>query len=148
MELTLGQRLRQGSLGVWHMVSPYLDGLGIASVCVCILVCIYYNVILAWCLVYFVNSFKSPLPWSTCPKEKVMEGKFFFALFNFLSIPLRKLASYKLFVNLYNTIQVIFRLYFRASTRQYFVAGRLGTTLAGAAFPNSAELQDNRDQEP
>lgn len=74
MELTLGQRLRQGSLGVWHMVSPYLDGLGIASVCVCILVCIYYNVILAWCLVYFVNSFKSPLPWSTCPKEKVMEG--------------------------------------------------------------------------
>uniref|UniRef100_A0A7M5WTB9 Transporter n=3 Tax=Clytia hemisphaerica TaxID=252671 RepID=A0A7M5WTB9_9CNID len=74
MELCLGQRLRNGSVGVWHLVSPYLDGLGFASVVICIMVCLYYNVILSWCLIYFVNSFKNPLPWSECPKVTITKG--------------------------------------------------------------------------
>jgi len=74
MELCIGQRLRKGSSGVWHAISPYLDGVGVASAIVCFLVCLYYNVILAWCMIYFVNSFKNPLPWSQCPKELVRKG--------------------------------------------------------------------------
>ena len=75
MELCLGQRLRNGSIGVWNIVSPYLDGLGFASVVICIMVCLYYNVILSWCLIYLVNSFKSPLPWSQCPKTTIKVGE-------------------------------------------------------------------------
>ena len=75
MELCLGQRLRNGSIGVWNIVSPYLDGLGLASVVICIMVCLYYNVILSWCLIYLVNSFQSPLPWSQCPKTTIQVGK-------------------------------------------------------------------------
>ena len=77
MELCIGQRLRKGSTGVWHAISPYLDGVGIASAIVCFFVCLYYNVILAWCMIYFVNSFRVPLPWSQCPNETVKIGKFF-----------------------------------------------------------------------
>ena len=75
MELCLGQRLRKGSIGVWNVVSPYLDGIGYASVVICIMVCLYYNVILSWCLIYLANSFKSPLPWSQCPTTTVTIGK-------------------------------------------------------------------------
>lgn len=74
MELCLGQRLRNGSIGVWHVVSPYLDGLGFASVLICVMVCLYYNVILSWCLIYLVNSFKDPLPWSQCPTTTITNG--------------------------------------------------------------------------
>jgi len=32
--------------------------------CVSILVCLYYNVIIAWTFYYLGSSFQSPLPWS------------------------------------------------------------------------------------
>lgn len=71
LELGLGQRLRQGSLGVWTMISPWWSGLGIASTIVSYLVGLYYNVIIAWCFYYLFNSFKSPLPFSMCPNETI-----------------------------------------------------------------------------
>lgn len=74
MELCIGQRMRKGSIGVWNEISPYLGGLGLASVVVCFLVSLYYNVIIAWCLFYFFKSFQSPLPWSSCPLEPVTLG--------------------------------------------------------------------------
>lgn len=74
MELCIGQRMRKGSVGVWSEISPYLGGLGIASVVVCFLVSLYYNVIIAWCVFYFFKSFEHPLPWSSCPLEPVTVG--------------------------------------------------------------------------
>ena len=74
LELCIGQRMRKGSVGVWNEISPYLGGVGIASVVVCFLVSLYYNIIIAWCVFYFVKSFENPLPWSECPKEKVTFG--------------------------------------------------------------------------
>ena len=74
LELCIGQRMRKGSVGVWSEISPYLGGLGIASVVVCFLVSLYYNVIIAWCVFYFVKSFQNPLPWSSCPLERVTLG--------------------------------------------------------------------------
>nr|XP_020468397.1 sodium-dependent neutral amino acid transporter B(0)AT3-like isoform X2 [Monopterus albus] len=67
MELAIGQRLRMGSVGVWNSISPYLGGLGVASLVVSFLVGLFYNMILAWVLWYFFHSFQSPLPWRDCP---------------------------------------------------------------------------------
>ncbi|CAL8102338.1 unnamed protein product [Orchesella dallaii] len=71
IELGIGQRLRQGSLGTWNMIHPSIGGIGIASTIVAFLVGLYYNVIITWCFFYLFNSFKSELPWATCPKEMI-----------------------------------------------------------------------------
>lgn len=68
LELSIGQRLRQGSINVWSIVSPYLGGVGIATTIICILVGGYYNVVISWVLFYFFHSFQSPLPWAECPR--------------------------------------------------------------------------------
>ncbi|KAG7469720.1 hypothetical protein MATL_G00131810 [Megalops atlanticus] len=67
MELAIGQRLRMGSIGVWNSISPYLGGVGLASLIVSFLVGLFYNTILAWVLWYFFHSFQNPLPWRDCP---------------------------------------------------------------------------------
>ncbi|KAJ7991968.1 hypothetical protein DPEC_G00289350 [Dallia pectoralis] len=67
LELAIGQRLRTGSIGVWTSISPYLGGLGIASLVVSFCVSLFYNTIVAWVLWYLFNSFQEPLPWSQCP---------------------------------------------------------------------------------
>ncbi|XP_030644355.1 inactive sodium-dependent neutral amino acid transporter B(0)AT3 [Chanos chanos] len=70
LELAIGQRLRMGSIGVWNSISPYLSGVGIASMLVSFLVSLFYNTILAWVLWYFFHSFQEPLPWRDCPLNK------------------------------------------------------------------------------
>lgn len=57
IELGMGQRLRQGSLGVWNLVHPWTAGIGVASTVVSFMVGLYYNVIIAWCFYYLFNSF-------------------------------------------------------------------------------------------
>ncbi|OXU18865.1 hypothetical protein TSAR_016329 [Trichomalopsis sarcophagae] len=68
IELGLGQRMRQGALGVWNTIHPWLGGIGIASCIVTFFVTLYYNVIITWCFYYLFNSFREPLLWSECPK--------------------------------------------------------------------------------
>ncbi|CAK9820977.1 Sodium-dependent neutral amino acid transporter SLC6A17 [Anthophora plagiata] len=79
IELGLGQRMRQGALGVWNTIHPWLGGIGIASCIVTFFVALYYNVIITWCFYYLFNSleavtikFGEPLPWATCPE---VDGK-------------------------------------------------------------------------
>ncbi|KAG8442681.1 hypothetical protein GDO86_011466 [Hymenochirus boettgeri] len=67
LELAVGQQMRQGSIGAWKSISPYLSGVGYASVVVSFFLCIYYNVINAWAFWYLFHSFQDPLPWSNCP---------------------------------------------------------------------------------
>lgn len=67
LEFAIGQRLRKGSVGVWRAISPYLTGIGIASMLVSLLIGLYYNTLIAWIMWYFFNSFQSPLPWTQCP---------------------------------------------------------------------------------
>uniref|UniRef100_A0A674MPT9 Transporter n=1 Tax=Takifugu rubripes TaxID=31033 RepID=A0A674MPT9_TAKRU len=67
LEFAIGQRLRKGSVGVWRTISPYLTGIGIASMLVSLLVGLYYNTLIAWILWYLFNSFQDPLPWNHCP---------------------------------------------------------------------------------
>ncbi|XP_078037509.1 sodium- and chloride-dependent transporter XTRP3 isoform X2 [Augochlora pura] len=72
IELGLGQRMRQGALGVWNTIHPWLGGIGIASCIVTFFVALYYNVIITWCFFYLFNSLESPLPWAKCPE---VDGK-------------------------------------------------------------------------
>ncbi|XP_076629260.1 sodium- and chloride-dependent transporter XTRP3 isoform X2 [Colletes latitarsis] len=72
IELGLGQRMRQGALGVWNTIHPWLGGIGIASCIVTFFVALYYNVIITWCFYYLFNSFEEPLPWAKCPE---IDGK-------------------------------------------------------------------------
>ncbi|KAB5515559.1 hypothetical protein PHYPO_G00249250 [Pangasianodon hypophthalmus] len=67
LEFAIGQRLRKGSIGVWKSISPYLTGLGVASMLCSFMVGLYYNTIIAWVMWYFFNSFQDPLPWTHCP---------------------------------------------------------------------------------
>ncbi len=46
-----------------------MGGIGIASGVVSFNVALYYNTIIAWCLFYFVQSFRYPLPWAECPDD-------------------------------------------------------------------------------
>nr|XP_020633446.1 sodium-dependent neutral amino acid transporter B(0)AT2 isoform X2 [Pogona vitticeps] len=70
LELSVGQRIRRGSIGVWNYISPKLGGIGFASCIVCFFVALYYNVIIGWSLFYFSQSFQHPLPWDQCPLVK------------------------------------------------------------------------------
>ncbi|XP_074906458.1 sodium-dependent proline transporter-like isoform X2 [Buteo buteo] len=63
MELSLGQYGATGPITVWKCC-PLLKGIGIAMLITSSLVCVYYNVIIAWAFYYLVLSFQSPLPWS------------------------------------------------------------------------------------
>uniref|UniRef100_A0A8D0B0Y7 Transporter n=1 Tax=Sander lucioperca TaxID=283035 RepID=A0A8D0B0Y7_SANLU len=63
MELSLGQYGAAGPITVWKCC-PLLKGIGIGMLCVSILVCLYYNVIIAWTFYYLGSSLQSPLPWS------------------------------------------------------------------------------------
>lgn len=74
LEFAIGQRLRKGSLGVWRTVNPYMLGVGLASMCVSLLISLYYNTIIAWVMWYFFNSFQDPLPWSQCPMDANRTG--------------------------------------------------------------------------
>uniref|UniRef100_A0A8C9SFM2 Transporter n=1 Tax=Scleropages formosus TaxID=113540 RepID=A0A8C9SFM2_SCLFO len=67
MELAVGQKMRLGSIGAWSAISPYLGGVGIASVVASIYLCLYYNVINAWSFWYLFHSFQEVLPWAECP---------------------------------------------------------------------------------
>uniref|UniRef100_A0A1L8DK64 Transporter n=2 Tax=Nyssomyia neivai TaxID=330878 RepID=A0A1L8DK64_9DIPT len=68
IELGMGQKMRLGSLGVWNTIHPWLGGIGISSCLVTLFVSLYYNVIITWCFYYLFNSFRYPLPWSSCPQ--------------------------------------------------------------------------------
>uniref|UniRef100_A0A8C6CZG7 Transporter n=1 Tax=Moschus moschiferus TaxID=68415 RepID=A0A8C6CZG7_MOSMO len=70
LEMAAGQRMRQGSIGVWKVISPWIGGVGYTSFMVCIIVGLYYSVLMAWNLFYLVESFQSPLPWLLCPLSK------------------------------------------------------------------------------
>ena len=67
LELAIGQSIRLGTIGVWKAIHPYLGGVGLASAVVCVLVSMYYNMIIAWCFYYLFASFQDPLPYSFCP---------------------------------------------------------------------------------
>lgn len=68
MELALGQFAQRGPVGVWKMC-PLGQGVGVAQCVVSLIVAIYYNVIMAYSIIYLGASFRGiteDLPWSYC----------------------------------------------------------------------------------
>ncbi|XP_033331052.2 GABA neurotransmitter transporter-1B [Megalopta genalis] len=65
MELSLGQMMTIGGLGIFK-IAPLFKGIGYAT---CVISCwmnIYYIIILAWALFYFLVSLQIDVPWRTC----------------------------------------------------------------------------------
>jgi SNF family Na+-dependent transporter len=68
LEVSIGQFASLSPLTVWR-VSPLFTGIGYGMVIVSGIVCIYYNVVMAWTIYYFFKSLHTVLPWSTCDNE-------------------------------------------------------------------------------
>ncbi|KAL3861990.1 hypothetical protein ACJMK2_007996 [Sinanodonta woodiana] len=68
LELVLGQYSGKGPTTVWAM-NPCGKGIGISQAIISLIVAIYYNVIMAYCLYYMFASMQSTLPWTVCKEE-------------------------------------------------------------------------------
>lgn len=66
MEAALGQFGQTGPLAIWLEMLPCAVGVGVAMVVISLIVAIYYNVIMAYCLFYLFSSFNKVLPWTVC----------------------------------------------------------------------------------
>lgn len=64
LELAAGQLFNKNNVYVWPNICPHMRGVGVSSLAATFVVCIYYNVILSWALLYLGASFISPLPWT------------------------------------------------------------------------------------
>ncbi|XP_072822745.1 orphan sodium- and chloride-dependent neurotransmitter transporter NTT5-like isoform X2 [Vicugna pacos] len=70
MEMIMGKWLRVDNIRVWKQLTPWLGGIGYASILVCIMVSLYNSIITTWSLSYLGNSFHHPLPWDQCTLVK------------------------------------------------------------------------------
>ncbi|CAK6961354.1 sodium- and chloride-dependent betaine transporter-like [Scomber scombrus] len=66
LETALGQYTSEGVVTAWRKICPMFEGVGVASLVVMIYLNIFFIVISAWTIFYLINSFISPMPWSTC----------------------------------------------------------------------------------
>ncbi|XP_067110331.1 sodium- and chloride-dependent betaine transporter-like [Osmerus mordax] len=66
LETALGQYTSEGGVTAWRKIFPMFEGVGVASQVIVMYLNIYYILILAWGLFYLFNSFRNPLPWTTC----------------------------------------------------------------------------------
>lgn len=65
LEVSFGQFSSLSPVTIWR-ICPLFKGVGMGMVIVSAIVCIYYNVIVAWTIYYLFMSFRTTLPWSTC----------------------------------------------------------------------------------
>jgi hypothetical protein len=71
LEYTVGQRFRTTALRGFKQMHPCFMGIGIGCMIVSIYFCLYYIVIITWCVYYFFISLTKDLPWirdKLCPK--------------------------------------------------------------------------------
>ena len=73
MQSALGQYCGQGPTKIYGNLAPAFKGLGFAMIYISFLVCLYYNVIIAWTIFYMFAGMRSELPWSKCEQERIDE---------------------------------------------------------------------------
>ncbi|KAA8643778.1 hypothetical protein EYZ11_008211 [Aspergillus tanneri] len=64
LEICLGQAARGGGVVAFHHVNKRAKGVGLGTIVTGYMVSTYYVPILSWAMIYFRNSFTSPLPWT------------------------------------------------------------------------------------
>ncbi|XP_050628358.1 orphan sodium- and chloride-dependent neurotransmitter transporter NTT5 isoform X2 [Macaca thibetana thibetana] len=67
LEMAAGQSMRQGGMGVWKIIAPWIGGVGYSSFMVCFILGLYFNVVNSWIIFYMSQSFQFPVPWEKCP---------------------------------------------------------------------------------
>ncbi|XP_070184414.1 sodium- and chloride-dependent glycine transporter 1-like, partial [Littorina saxatilis] len=65
LEVSLGQFGGQGPITVWN-INPAAKGVGMTAIALSSMVLIYYNVVIAWALRFFIASLTDHLPWEDC----------------------------------------------------------------------------------
>ncbi|XP_046351909.1 sodium- and chloride-dependent glycine transporter 2-like [Haliotis rufescens] len=65
LEVAFGQFGAKGPISIWY-INPAMKGIGYAGVLVSTVICIYYDVIIAWGLYYLFASMTDVVPWSKC----------------------------------------------------------------------------------
>ena len=63
LEFAIGQKFRMTAVRLWNEIHPALFGVGLASIAVSLLLCVYYVAVIAWCIFYFFISMQPDLPW-------------------------------------------------------------------------------------
>ncbi|VDK55808.1 unnamed protein product [Anisakis simplex] len=67
MEMCIGQFTRSGPAVIYGRLIPALQGLGVAMTCISMLIAIYYNVIIAWVMIYLYTIITGQSgTWTTC----------------------------------------------------------------------------------
>jgi len=87
-EVALGQYLGVGGMTLIGQLVPIMKGVGFATMVVVLLIDIYYTIIIAWTLFYFVATFTAlpDLPWAGCSTYTI----FFSSLFLFIILILSR----------------------------------------------------------
>lgn len=69
LEVSIGQAYRGGSVVAFNNINHRLKGLGFSLLYIGFMVSPYFVVNLSWIMIYFRNSFQSPLPWEGRAEE-------------------------------------------------------------------------------
>ncbi len=64
LEFAIGQKMQKGAVESFRAINKKLSGVGIAAIFASFIVVIYYAVVLAWSLLFFLKSFNPRLPWA------------------------------------------------------------------------------------
>eukprot|EP00795_Rhopilema_esculentum_P000985 gene985-10758_t len=83
IEFAIGQRLRKTALLAWKEIHPAFFGIGLSCLAVSFMLCIYYVIVLSWCVYYFFMSFQKSLPWD---KKNCVNYKPYQSLKNQISV--------------------------------------------------------------
>lgn len=63
LEFAIGQKMRCTAVTLWKNIHPALLGVGICCISVSMFLCVYYVVVIAWCIFYFFSSMRAVIPW-------------------------------------------------------------------------------------
>lgn len=81
LELYVGQYTGLGPIKAFAAIGPFFSGLGICTIVVMTLICVYYMVIVAWILFYVIVSLAGQLNWGLCDNTFNTDSEYFRLLY-------------------------------------------------------------------
>ena len=74
LEFAIGQKLQKGAVDAFNTIHHKLKGIGVSAILGGFIVVSYYAVVMAWALIFLINSFQAKLPWATNAKDYFFSG--------------------------------------------------------------------------